>query len=609
VAVVVRPLLRGERLAGAREAVAVRHPSFVLLPSSSTSSSSLSAAAALEQQQQRAAASVVDEYTYDRAYRAELGSAAALKALHEECARPVVDRFCRGFNGTILAYGQTGGGKTFAMGTAGGGAGARAAAAQAAAQAAAAAAGGVGGGGLGTPGSAASAGGAKKTRRRRPLGAAGDAGLASGTGASAAASAAAAHAADDEKEADEDARMAAEASAAHGLIPRALHRAFDYAARAAEEGLYDVHVTVSYVQVLNDSVEDLLGEGRQQQQVQQQQQQQQQEKKQQQEKQQQKQQQQQQQQQLETPPASSLPAVALRETQRGEIVLEGAAELAVASHREALALLALGNGRRATAAHLLNADSSRSHAVLTLTMTQRARLGSASGAKLPRELRELRSKLRLVDLAGSERHKETGSTGQRFAEGVAINRGLLALGNVINALAAATTDAGGGGAGGGGREGGGSGAGDGSGNGGGSSSGGGGGSGRRRAGGEQSQPQPQQPQPPPHVPYRDSKLTRLLQDSLGGNSETLLVACVSPALASVEQTRSTLRYASRARRIRNRLSLGSAAFAAGGGLSGGGGEEAALLRAELRRLAQENARLRGVIETAGLSAEAGAEGG
>jgi hypothetical protein len=521
VAVVVRPLLRGERKAGAREAVAARHPHKVVCAASG-------AAAGV------AAAAPAEEWHFDRAYRAELGSAAALKALHEECARPVIDRFCRGFNGTILAYGQTGGGKTFAMGTMGGGVGARAAAAQAAAQVALQAAAGVGGGGGGsssnnnTPGSAASG---RKTRRRRPLEQQQQPSLPL------------------DEEAEEDARLAAEASAAHGLIPRALHRAFDYAAAAAEEGTYDVHVTVSYVQVLNDVVEDLLGQqggGGGQQQGQQQS------------------------QQPGTPDApntsSSLPPVILRETRTGEIVLEGAAELAVGSHREVLALLALGNARRATAPHLLNADSSRSHAVLTLTMTQRARLGSVSGARLPQELRELRSKLRLVDLAGSERHKETGSKGARFAEGVAINRGLLALGNVINALAADGGANGGGGVGGGG-------------------------------GGGQQPPAPA-PAPPLHVPYRDSKLTRLLQDSLGGNSETLLVACVSPAAASLEQTRNTLHYASRARRISNRLTLGSVAN--GGGAGGLSAAEEAALRSEVRRLAEENARLRAAMARAGL---------
>jgi hypothetical protein len=109
------------------------------------------------------------------------------------------------------------------------------------------------------------------------------------------------------------------------------------------------------------------------------------------------------------------------------------------------------------------------------------------------------SKFHLVDLAGSERVSRTNSEGARFKEGVNINRGLLALGNVINALCE-----------------------------------------RGRSSSLAT-----------HIPYRDSKLTRLLQDSLGGNSKTLMIACVSPADVNYEETSSTLRYASRTRKITN----------------------------------------------------------
>lgn len=107
------------------------------------------------------------------------------------------------------------------------------------------------------------------------------------------------------------------------------------------------------------------------------------------------------------------------------------------------------------------------------------------------------AKFHLVDLAGSERAQKTLATGVRFKEGTAINLGLLALGNVISAL------------------------------------------------GDENGPKT-------HIPYRDSKLTRLLQDSLGGNSHTLMIACVSPADNNVEETISTLRYADRARKIKNK---------------------------------------------------------
>lgn len=111
------------------------------------------------------------------------------------------------------------------------------------------------------------------------------------------------------------------------------------------------------------------------------------------------------------------------------------------------------------------------------------------------------AKLHLVDLAGSERVTLNETRGQRFKEGVQINMGLLALSNCIAAL----TDV------------------------------------NRREWG--------------HIPYRDSKLTRLLQDSLGGNSRTVMFACVSPADSNTDETLSTLKYASRARSIRNRVAI------------------------------------------------------
>ncbi|XVF39643.1 hypothetical protein PTKIN_Ptkin01aG0050100 [Pterospermum kingtungense] len=109
------------------------------------------------------------------------------------------------------------------------------------------------------------------------------------------------------------------------------------------------------------------------------------------------------------------------------------------------------------------------------------------------------AKLHLVDLAGSERAKRTGADGMRLKEGIHINKGLLALGNVISALGDEK---------------------------------------KRKEGG--------------HVPYRDSKLTRLLQDSLGGNSKTVMIACVSPADTNAEETLNTLKYANRARNIQNK---------------------------------------------------------
>ncbi|VDP73760.1 unnamed protein product [Echinostoma caproni] len=122
----------------------------------------------------------------------------------------------------------------------------------------------------------------------------------------------------------------------------------------------------------------------------------------------------------------------------------------------------------------------------------------ASGVDPVPEFETLTAKFHFVDLAGSERLKRTGATGDRAKEGISINRGLLALGNVISAL---------------------------------------GDKAKRGC----------------HVPYRDSKLTRLLQDSLGGNSRTIMIACISPSDCDFVETLNTLKYANRARNIRNRV--------------------------------------------------------
>lgn len=245
----------------------------------------------------------------------------------------------------------------------------------------------------------------------------------------------------------------------------------------------------------------------------------------------------------------------------------GASERAVRGAGEALAALRSGALARATAATRMNASSSRSHAVFTV----RAR--RAGGA---------RPELHFVDLAGSERLKRTGATGERAREGIAINRGLLALGNVISALADPA---------------------------------------RRAA----------------HVPYRDSRLTLLLRDALGGNSRTVMVACVAPGDADFVETMSTLEYAARARNIRNRCVVNRdvpdsvpalrrelervraelAACRRGGGDGGGGGDatrwsdmshENAVLSAELEALRGRSRALQDTVEhmaarTARLEAE------
>lgn len=190
----------------------------------------------------------------------------------------------------------------------------------------------------------------------------------------------------------------------------------------------------------------------------------------------------------------------IREDAEGNIVIAGVKSEVAQTKEAVFRYLVIGGASRATGSTLMNEQSSRSHAIFSLIMHQR---DLATG-----ECRK--AKFHLVDLAGSERAKRTGAVAGRFKESVSINQGLLALGNVISALGdekrrnATTMNTTGNGNGG------------------------------------------------VHVPYRDSKLTRLLQDSLGGNSKTLMIACVSPATINFEETLNTLKYANRAKNIRNR---------------------------------------------------------
>lgn len=195
--------------------------------------------------------------------------------------------------------------------------------------------------------------------------------------------------------------------------------------------------------------------------------------------------------------------IQIRETSNGVITLAGSTEVAVSTLQEMATCLEQGSLSRATGSTNMNSQSSRSHAIFTITLEQMHKLHSVfPGCDTPYEdmgEEYFCAKLHLVDLAGSERAKRTGSDGLRLKEGIHINRGLLALGNVISAL----------------------------------------GDEKKRKEGV-------------HVPYRDSKLTRLLQDSLGGNSKTVMIACISPADINAEESLNTLKYANRARNIQNK---------------------------------------------------------
>ncbi|KAJ6931870.1 kinesin-like protein KIN-4C [Populus alba x Populus x berolinensis] len=200
------------------------------------------------------------------------------------------------------------------------------------------------------------------------------------------------------------------------------------------------------------------------------------------------------------PAVPSRVPIQIRETANGGITLAGVTEAEVRNKEEMASYLSRGSLSRATGSTNMNSQSSRSHAIFTITMEQK-KISSCPIGVNNDDIGDdiLCAKLHLVDLAGSERAKRTGADGMRFKEGIHINKGLLALGNVISALGDEK---------------------------------------KKKEGG--------------HVPYRDSKLTRLLQDSLGGNSKTVMIACVSPADTNAEETLNTLKYANRARNIQNK---------------------------------------------------------
>ncbi|KAA1070348.1 kinesin-like protein Klp8 [Puccinia graminis f. sp. tritici] len=177
--------------------------------------------------------------------------------------------------------------------------------------------------------------------------------------------------------------------------------------------------------------------------------------------------------------------------------VEDLSKLAVQSYSDVETLMDEGNKARTVAATNMNETSSRSHSVFTLLLTQR-RKDATTGME-----GEKVSRISLVDLAGSERANSTGATGVRLKEGAQINKSLTTLGKVISALATAGSS----------------------------------GPGKKKKADD-------------HVPYRDSVLTWLLKDSLGGNSKTAMIAAISPA--DYEETLSTLRYADQAKKIKNK---------------------------------------------------------
>ncbi|XP_076148025.1 kinesin-like protein KIF18A isoform X2 [Alosa pseudoharengus] len=183
--------------------------------------------------------------------------------------------------------------------------------------------------------------------------------------------------------------------------------------------------------------------------------------------------------------------LAVREDSTKGVVVQGLSVHQPKSAEHILEALDYGNKNRTQHPTDMNATSSRSHAVFQVYLRQQDKTAS-----LNPNVRV--AKMSLIDLAGSERASATNAKGARLREGANINRSLLALGNVINTLA---------------------------------------------------DPKSKKT----HIPYRDSKLTRLLKDSLGGNCRTVMIANVSPSSTSFEDTHNTLKYANRAKEIKSSL--------------------------------------------------------
>ncbi|CAI9730583.1 KIF27 isoform X1 [Octopus vulgaris] len=199
----------------------------------------------------------------------------------------------------------------------------------------------------------------------------------------------------------------------------------------------------------------------------------------------------------------------VREDEKGNTVISGVQEVKCESMEDVFSCLESGSAVRHTGLTQMNEHSSRSHSVFTIVIDQKwtnSDIFSSRHFDYPtncsvssdREISHCMSaKFHFVDLAGSERAHRIGNVGERFKESVHINTGLLALGNVISSLADSKKKA-------------------------------------------------------KHIPYRDSKITRILKDSLGGNAQTLMICCVSPAVSGFDETLNSLKYANRVKDIRNK---------------------------------------------------------
>uniref|UniRef100_A0A8C5HDW3 Kinesin-like protein n=1 Tax=Gouania willdenowi TaxID=441366 RepID=A0A8C5HDW3_GOUWI len=231
-----------------------------------------------------------------------------------------------------------------------------------------------------------------------------------------------------------------------GIIPNSFAHVFGHIAKA--EGDTRFLVRVSYLEIYNEEVRDLLGK-------------------------------------------DQMQRLEVKERPDVGVYIKDLSGYVVNNADDMDRIMTLGHKNRSVGATNMNEHSSRSHAIFTITIEC-----SEKGADGNQHVRM--GKLHLVDLAGSERQGKTGATGQRLKEATKINLSLSTLGNVISALVDGKST---------------------------------------------------------HVPYRNSKLTRLLQDSLGGNSKTMMCANIGPADYNYDETISTLRYANRAKNIKNKARI------------------------------------------------------
>ena len=235
-----------------------------------------------------------------------------------------------------------------------------------------------------------------------------------------------------------------------GIIPRAITRLFQELGGKIE---YDSKVSISYLEIYNETIFDLLSP---------------------------------------LPPNEQKGEINFQEDARGNVIVKGLSKHTVANEEEAFNLLFEGESNRTVSEHQLNKASTRSHCIFTIAIEMKSKVESSE--------KVLTSKLNFVDLAGSERVKETGSSGIALKEAAYINKSLTFLEQVVVALTDKT---------------------------------------RRKE----------------YVPYRQSKLTHILKDGIGGNCKTIMIATIWPEEQFILDTLSTLNFAKRMKNVVNDLSV------------------------------------------------------